>query len=572
MITRVKIVLFVLIGLSILFQPAFAGTISDGPVTDGKAVLKAMKEEVTRSMRVLGKKATPPPYFISYRITDTNKVEISASFGSLKKNRERRNRILDVDVRVGDHTLDSSHKLRGNRFDFDFSMPVDISLSNDADAIKSALWLETDKKYKAASEKLIKVKADKEVRVKEEDLSDDFSREKPVTHVDEPVNISGKVDIAAWEKKVKEYSALFNNHPDIYESTVALRVEGENKYFVNSEGSSLLHGRTYWFLLIRIETKADDGMELFKSENFDARTMANLPDDKTVKEKIAAMIKDLAALRQAPVMEPYTGPAILSGEAAAVFFHEIFGHRIEGSRQKNENDGQTFTKKLNQKILPDFLSVHDDPSIKKYGNADLNGHYLYDDEGVKSQRVNVVENGILKRFLMSRSPVKGHPNSNGHGRAQAGRKTMSRQGNLIMTSSKTFSKSELRKKLLEACKKEGKPYGLFFEDITGGFTFTGRFLPQAFNVTPVTVYRVYVDGRQDELVRGVNLIGTPLTSFSKVIACGDNPGVFTGYCGAESGSIPVSAVCPPVLTGQIEVQKKVKASDKPPVLPPPVRR
>jgi predicted Zn-dependent protease len=271
-------------------------------------------------------------------------------------------------------------------------------------------------------------------------------------------------------------------------------------------------------------------------------------------------------------MEPFTGPAILSGQAAGVFFHEIFGHRIEGHRQKDERDGQTFAKMINQKILPEFMSVYDDPTLKKYGDTDLNGHYLYDDQGVKAQRVGVVQKGVLKKFLMCRSPIKGFSVSNGHGRAQAGRRPVSRQGNLIIESSKTVPYETLRKMLLDECKKQGKTYGLLFDNISGGFTFTGRRLPQSFNVTPITVYRVYVDGRPDELVRGVDLIGTPLTSFSKVFAAGDKHDVFNGMCGAESGRVPVSAVCPPLLTAQIEVQKKYKASDKPPVLPPPERR
>ena len=351
-----------------------------------------------------------------------------------------------------------------------------------------------------------------------------------------------------------------------------LRAEAENKYFVSSEGSSLLHGCTQWRLSFYANTKADDGMELTRSESFEARVPGNLPDDKTIKDTIQKLINDLIALRKAPVMEPFTGPAILSGEAAGVFFHEIFGHRIEGHRQKSEQDGQTFTKQINQQVLPAFLSVYDDPTRQQQDKQDLLGHYLYDDEGVKAQRANLVENGILKGFLMSRSPVEGFSQSNGHGRRQPGRQPVSRQGVLMIEASKTVPWETLKQMLIDECKNQGKPYGLLFEVVVGGFTFTGRFIPQSFNVTPVMVYRVYTDGRPDELVRGVDLIGTPLTSFSKIIAAGQAAKVFNGYCGAESGSVPVSAISPPLLTTQIEVQKKYKASDKPPVLPPPERR
>jgi len=550
----------------ILFQG-----ISANQAKSTNIVLKAMNEELARSMKVLGEKGSPPPYFICYQITDTHRVSISASLGALRNSSQNRSRLLDVDLRVGGYQLDNTHEIRGRRsFDFRYSQPVSISLTDDPDAIRSAIWLETDKKYKTAAEKLIRVKADKGVTVKEEDQSDDFSKETPNQYAGEPLNISP--DMAAWEKRLKEYSALFNDVAEIHSSTVSLRAEAENKYFVSSEGSSLLHGRTQWRLSFYANTRADDGMALYRSESFEARVLENLPDNKTIKAAIQKVIDDLVALRKAPVMEPFTGPAILSGEAAGVFFHEIFGHRIEGHRQKSEQDGQTFTKKINRQVLPTFLSVYDDPTRKQQDKKDLIGHYLYDDEGVKAQRANLVENGILKGFLMSRSPIEGFPGSNGHGRRQSGRQPVSRQGVLVIEASKTVPREKLKQMLMEECKNQGKTYGLLFDVVVGGFTFTGRRMPQSFNVTPVMVYRIYADGRPDELVRGVDLIGTPLTSFSKIIAAGQESKIFNGYCGAESGSVPVSAVSPPLLTTQIEVQKKQKASDKPPVLPPPERR
>ena len=566
--TTTKFLIFLVLGLSILFQTNYAAGVKKANI-----VLEAMENELAHSMKVLGEKGTPPPYFISYRITDNYNARITASYGFLRNSRENRSRLLDVDVRVGDHKLDNTHTIRGDRFAFYsrmFSIPVKISLDNDPDAIKSALWLVTDRKYKAAVESLIKVEANKKVSVEEEDQSDDFSKEKAQKCLEPQTNISP--EIKTWEKKLKEYSTLFNKYPDIYNSTVSLRAEAENKYFANSEGTSLQHGRTNWRITIYARTKAEDGMDLYKGRYFDARTLENLPGDKTCKDAVHQLAKDVIALRNAPSMEPFTGPAILSGRASGVFFHEIFGHRIEGHRQKDEEEGQTFTKKINQPVLPDFISVYDDPTLKQYEKTDLNGHYLYDDEGVKSQRVTVVEKGILKNFLVSRSPIKGFAASNGHGRAQAGRAPVSRQGNLIVESSKIVPYEKLREMLIDECKKQGKSYGLMFADIAGGFTSTRRRGVQVFNVTPITVYRIYVDGRPDELVRGVNLIGTPLTSFSKIIACGQKHEVFNGYCGAESGSVPVSGVSPPVLTAQIEVEKKYKASDKPPVLPPPKRR
>ena len=207
------------------------------------------------------------------------------------------------------------------------------------------------------------------------------------------------------------------------------------------------------------------------------------------------------------------GPAILSGRAAGVFFHEIFGHRIEGHRQKDETEGQTFTKSVGKPVLPDFLSVVFDPTARDFQGVALNGSYLYDDEGVKARPVTVVENGILKTFLMSRSPIDGFPQSNGHGRRSAGKRSRLRQSNLFVESSKQVSDGELRKMLIDEVKKQGKPYGLYFDQVTSGYTTTQRRGLQAFTVVPLVVYRVYPDGRPDELIRGVDIVGHAARQF-----------------------------------------------------------
>jgi predicted Zn-dependent protease len=275
-------------------------------------------------------------------------------------------------------------------------------------------------------------------------------------------------------------------------------------------------------------------------------------------------------LLKAPVAEPFVGPAILSGRAAGVFFHEIFGHRIEGHRQKDESEGQTFTQKVGEKILPDFLTVTFDPTRKNIGGVDLNGWYEYDDEGVKARPVVSVENGVLKNFLMSRSPIAGFDHSNGHGRRQPGREVVSRQSSLIVTSTKAVSDAELRKMLVAEIKRQGKPYGIFFDNITNGFTTTQRGGLQAFSVVPVIVYKVFPDGRPDELIRGADIVGTPLASFAKILATSDKVEVFNGFCGAESGSVPVSAVSPAILISEIEVEKKPQGQDLLPLLPSPL--
>jgi predicted Zn-dependent protease len=256
--------------------------------------------------------------------------------------------------------------------------------------------------------------------------------------------------------------------------------------------------------------------------------------------------------------------------ASAVFFHEIFGHRIEGHRQKNVEEGQTFAKKLGQEVLPPFMSIIEDPTQRRFQHKDLNGFYEFDDECVPAQRTTVVDNGVLKTFLMSRSPTRGVTKSNGHGRRQAGAQVCSRMGNMVVQSGKQVPFDQLRALLIEECQKQGKEFGLLFGDISGGFTMTERFMPQAFKVIPILVSKVYADGRPDELVRGVDIVGTPLTCFSKILCTADDPDVFNGYCGAESGSVPVSGISPSILVAQIEVEKKEKAQDRPPILPAPI--
>jgi predicted Zn-dependent protease len=533
-------------------------------------VVQALEQEMKRVFEVLGQRGDPAPYFINFSVRENESVNIESSRGALRASQQDRSRLLDIDVRVGNYTLDNTHQIRGQRGSNSgpaFSYPVLMPIDNDIDALRSVVWLETDRRYKAAVERFIQVRANRTIKVEEEDTSADMSRQ-TIERATLPI-VKLDVNAASWEKRLRNASALFNKYSEIYEGTVTLSASADNDYLVNSEGTSVQHGRNSWRLSIYARTKADDGMDLYRFEAFDSRTADRLPSDETIRRTIETMVADLKALRVAPIIDPFTGPAILSGRASGVFFHEIFGHRIEGHRQKVESEGQTFTKKINLPILPDFISVSDDPTTRQSNGVDLNGHYSFDDDGVAAQKVSVVEKGILKNFLMSRSPVAGFETSNGHGRKAPGYRTVGRQGNLIVEATNTVPETKLRAMLIDEAKKQGKAFGLLFQDISGGFTLTGRSSPQSFQVTPIMVYRIYVDGRPDELVRGVDLIGTPLTSFSKIVAAGDKQEVFNGVCGAESGYVPVAAVSPAILTTQIEVQKKAKSSERPPILPPP---
>jgi predicted Zn-dependent protease len=313
-------------------------------------------------------------------------------------------------------------------------------------------------------------------------------------------------------------------------------------------------------------TRADDGMDLFREQTFEAETVDGLPTQAALEAAMRELGKSLEALRKAPVTQPFDGPAILSGRASAVFFHEVLGHRLEGQRQRGDEEGQTFTKEVGKPVLPAFLSVADDPTISKFGDTWLSGSYAYDDEGEKAQRVGLIDDGVLKTFLMSRLPIASFGSTNGHGRAETGHVPTGRQGNLIVTSTKSVPETELRKELIEEAKKQGKPFGLYFEDISSGFAVTTRSSPQAFQVIPLVVWRVYVDGRPDELVRGVSIVGTPLAAMKRIVATGDKSEVFNGECGAESGTVPVSAVAPAMLVSEMETQKQAQGTARPPIL------
>jgi TldD protein len=536
--------------------------------TPSDPLLNAMQQELNRSLQNL-KKAPVPPYFLSYQLTDNRAIQVAASFGALTNSTDRTTRLLDLDLRVGDYALDSTHPIREAGPLAGFSEQFErqkIPLENDPDALKVALWHETERKYRSAVQRLQQVKANVQVKVEAEDRSGDFSHEGTETYFEPLAPFS--FDSARWEKKMRSYTAPFDRHKEIIENSAEVIAEVETRRYVNSDGSRIQISSPFYRIIISATAKADDGMELPLHQTYMSFHPEGLPDDATILKDVNHMVETLLALVKAPLAEPYTGPAILSGRSSAVFFHEIFGHRIEGQRQKNEDEAQTFKKKVNQSVLPDFLSVYSDPTLKTFAGTDLVGHYAYDDEGVKARRVTVVDKGILKTFLMSRAPIESFDRSNGHGRRQQGYKVVARQSNLVVESAKQVSRAELKKLLLEQIKAANKPYGLLFDDIEGGFTFTQRVLPNAFNVRPTVVYRIYPDGKE-ELVRGVDLIGTPLIAFSKIIAADDQVAVFNGVCGAESGWVPVSASSPGLLVSQIEVQRKEKSQERAPILSPP---
>lgn len=526
-------------------------------------ILKIMQSELSRASTSLAK-TDPAPYFMSYTVNDQDIVLLVGSYGSLLTDAALQRRQADVVMRVGSPALDNTH---GQSRVSGMSSGT-LPLGDNPDAISRVLWELTDREYKRAAPAFLNVKTNTAVRAEEEDKSPDFSNEAPQKHTGEALVPIG-FDRAGLEGEVRRLSGEFRKYPGVYFASVVLQVQNSNSRLVSTEGTAIASPSTSTRLIMEAETRADDGMELIRVETFQAPSAAGLPSEADLNAKIDKMAEDLKDLRKAPVAEPYDGPALLSGRAAAVFFHEVLGHRLEGHRQRDEDEGQTFTKKVDQEVLPKFLSVADDPTVHEMAGVKLAGSYDYDNEGSRAQRVEVIQNGVLKNFLMSRMPIKNFGVSNGHGRNQPGLMPTGRQGNLIVTSTQTVPEAQLRQKLIDEVKRQGKPYGLYFDDIQGGFTLTTRQLPQAFQVLPVVVYRVYADGRPDELVRGVDIVGTPLAALTRIMTTGDQQHVFNGVCGAESGSVPVSAVAPAMLFSEMEVQKRGHLHERPPILPPP---
>jgi predicted Zn-dependent protease len=559
--------------MSLLLASVLASALTATPasVDPRLAILDAMKEELERNRTRLKLGENPPPYFISYSVKDLTQAYVAARYGALFDDSTNRDRRVFADVRVGSHELDNSVN---EEFDFNFSLKgtsyttrKEAPLDDDLTALRTALWLITDEKYKTGLFNLLKKKGEAVYVVDDPKKPPSFSREQPSAFIG-PV-ASYTFDRTRWMALVRKVSARFNEAGKIFDTDVRVTADKEVRYFVNSEGSRILTEQTFYGVHIYAVTRADDGQLLDDSRDYYGFREAELPSDDKLMKDAESLIQELVALRAAPAIDPYTGPAILEAEAAGVLFHEAVGHRLEGDRMDNDAEGKTYKGQIGHVVLPPFITIVDDPTVATLGGKSLNGYYRYDDEGIPAQRVPLVENGVLKNFLLSRHPVDGFLKSNGHGRAQLNRRPVARMANLIASSTKQVSDAELKQMLMAETKRQGKPYGLIIRDIQGGNTNTSSFGYQAFKGIPRLVYRVDARDGKETLVRGVEVVGTPLSAVSKIMATGKTQGVFNGFCGAESGNVPVSTVAPATLLREIELQRVVEGKDRPPILPSP---
>ena len=533
-------------------------------------VLDALREELTRSYTGLRRAHPAPPlYYLSYQAVETRQSGLTAVLGAILDQTEGGARTLDVDARVGSPELDNTHEIKGAEAAVheDASTSGPLPMGDDPLPLKMAAWALTDMAFKDAQARYTKTTADRAVTAEESDPSADFTMEKGLRHYEAPP--PAPQDLGAWKERLRAISARASRYPDIVSSQVSLSNEASRTWFTDSQGAALATSQTSVRLDIALSARTTDGMALDRTASWTARSLEGLPSQQEAVQTLEGLADELAALSRAPDAVPYHGPAVFGSTAAAVLFHEILGHRLEGQRQKLESEGQTFAKKLGQPVTAPFISVYDDPTLQTLFGFPLMGHYRFDDEGRPAERVDLVKDGRLTGFLMSRMPIAALPRSNGHGRRSPGRRAVARMANLVVSASKTVPAADLRELLRAELRRQKKPWGLWFADVESGYTSTTRDATQAFEVDPKLVYRVWADGRPDEPVRGVNIVGTPLTSFTKILAAGDDYGVFNGVCGAESGWVPVSASAPSLLLSEIEVEKGAKDAERPPLLPPP---
>ncbi len=550
--------------LLLFILPAGVGAQQNCEVNAQRPV-QLLSAELTRAMKVL-KRQNPPIYYMAYSFKEVEEFTLSIEEGGVRYREQVPMRGLQVQARAGSTKLDNTRTLKNDRTDYDLTTQELPAITGDGKAFTTAVWRATQTAAENAQQAFNRVRADAQTASDRVDDSPDFVLPKKELFCKDAPAL--QFDKARIEKMLVAASQLTKNKPFVLDSSFHFNYETGSRYFVDSVGTRLKTPVRLARLGYEVRGKTADGAVLSRFNTYDVLTAAELPSEETLLADVAQSMSELEALSRAPEAEPITVPAILKNRAMGVFVHEVLGHRVEGHRQKEDSFGKTFTDKLGRPVVAPILTIVDDATLPYFNGEPLRGYYEFDDEGVRARPVTLIENGVLKNFLMSSSPVKNFPVSNGHGRGHMGKRPVARMGNTRVIAAQTVPYAQLEKQLLDEIKKQNKPYGYIIEDLSGGFTMTETFAPQSFKLTPTLVQRIYPDGRK-EVVRGADMVGTPLVSFNEIIAAADDYGVFNGSCGAESGWVPVSAVAPSVLLRKLEIEKAGKDAVKPPVLPPP---
>ncbi|MBI3551264.1 MAG: TldD/PmbA family protein [Elusimicrobia bacterium] len=514
-----------------------------------------------RSLKRLKLDDFGPPYFLAYRMVDDKAYDATAAFGSALSESEDDYGVLFVEARYGDKSLDNT----------DLSYQGwHGAAAKEASVLRQNLWNLTDSAYKNAVAGYLEKKAKRATEFIP-DVLDDFSAE-PATSYFEP-QPAPSFDRARARAIVERISSVFRRHPLVFDSRVSLHLGWSRRYFLSSEGARIAtpYESVPSSLHVAAMTRAEDGMRLDNSKGFALQGLDALPSPAALEAAAEKVAVELERLRAAPVQPPLSAPAILDGELTGVLFHEALGHKLEGQRQRDPQQSQVFKEMVGKRVVPELLSVYDDPTLAYTLGEPLHGSYAFDSEGVAARRVALVERGVLKNFLMSRWPVKGFSKSNGHGRSEPAYRPTGRMANLIVKAEAPVPRAELTSRLLELTRKSGKPYGFLLVGSFGGDNPTGRGQAQTLEVRPRLIYRVDAKTGAQTLVRGVAMVGTPLVVLNRIVAAGDDPALGNTYtCGAESGHVPVSQTAPSVLVSEVELQRLPEDRARPPILPSPL--
>jgi TldD protein len=530
--------------LSGCLLPAWAQ--KSGDIKDD-LLLSAMRAEMDRSKTDLKMENVALPYYIEYRVSDLDEYDAEAAYGAVRGDAHVRFRFLRVVVRIGDYKVDSYFGQGEGAMDF---LPID----DDMLAFRHQLWMATDRAYKAAAESLTAKKSQLKQLTIDQPV-DDFAHADPVQFIGPMATL--QVDSAPWVKMLADASALYKNDAEIESCDARLKFQAANRYFMNTEGTVVRDGNNYYEMTIAATTQAADGMSLARDKSYNVGSLKELPsaaDFSAAATKLAGSLKDL---RNAPVAdEEYRGPVLFSADAAAAVFSGFVGDNILGHKPELGKNARTtggFAAGYKTRVLPDFISVVADPTIKVYNGTPLLGHYEIDDEGVRAQRVSVIEKGMLVNYLLGREPIRDFPASNGHGRAQLPTGAPEpHNSNLIITSSQAVSKDELKKKLIEQCQQRDLAFCYRVETMG----------PQH---TPRLLYKVFTKDGHEELVRGAAFGDLDTRSMrTDLVAAADDAQV-----GNHLINIPHSIIAPSILFDELEVKRANQNKEKLPEYPPP---
>ena len=542
---RLQAVLVVLLSLAMLAGRARAQA---KDAADSDPVLQAMKAELDRSRTALKLDQVAAPYYIEYRVFDMDNYEAEAAFGALRISDRGRLRILRVVVRIGDYKQDSYYRQGLGGF-------AVIPLEADLIAIRHQLWEATDQAYKAAAQAFTAKQAQLKQFAAPEEPVDDFAHAQPVQSIGPLARL--EVDPKPWLAMLQDASAVYQDNPLLQSSSAMLKFQAINRYYVNSEGTVVRDGYNTFEMSMDLSTQASDGMRLERSHSYDVDNMKALPSAADFRAQAVKLAAALKLLREAPLAdEEYRGPVLFSADAAVTVFADFVGENILGGKPELGKNARTvgqFAASYKTRVLPDFLSVVDDPTLASLDGQPLLGHYQIDDEGVPAARVSVIENGKLINFLLGRQPIRDFPSSNGHGRARVpGNPPGPSLGNLIVSASESSSPADLKKKLIELCRQRELPYGYYVE----------TFGPQH---TPRLLYKIWVKDGHEELVRGGAFGDLDVRSLrNDVVAAGND--IFVENLPLN---IPHSIVSPSILFDELEVKRLNANQDKLPEYPAP---